>query len=64
RICLNRHNGFVNSIFMDWSARRVGLKELWVLKWHREYPTNGPWTIAGGVLPSDWPQWMRSFKDY
>jgi len=24
----------------------------------------GPWTKAGGVLPSDWPVWMRNFKDY
>ena len=41
---LNRHNGFVNSIFLDWSARKVGLKELWTLKWHRSYGTDGPWT--------------------
>ena len=62
--CLNRHNGFVNSLFLDWSARKIGLKELWVLKWHRSYDTDGPWTRAGRVKPSDWPQWMRSFKDH
>ena len=49
---------------MDWSVRKVGLKELWTLKWHHEYDTAGPWTKAGGVQPEDWPQWMRSFKDY
>ena len=64
RVCLNRHNGFVNSVFLDWSARKVGLKELWVLKWHRSYNTAGPWTQAGGALPSDWPTWLKSFKDY
>jgi prepilin-type N-terminal cleavage/methylation domain-containing protein/prepilin-type processing-associated H-X9-DG protein len=62
--CINRHIGYVNVLFMDWSSRKVGLKELWTLKWHREYNTAGSWTIAGGVAPTDWPQWMRNFKDY
>jgi len=62
--CINRHDGFVNGLFMDWSVRKVGLKELWTLKWHREFNMAGLWTVAGGVQPSDWPQWMRRFKDY
>jgi prepilin-type N-terminal cleavage/methylation domain-containing protein len=62
--CINRHIGHVNVLFMDWSSRKVGLKELWTLKWHREYDTSGSWTLAGGVVPTDWPQWMRNFKDY
>jgi hypothetical protein len=49
---------------MDWSVRKVGLKELWTLKWHGQYDTDGPWTKRGGVKPEDWPQWMRRFKDY
>jgi hypothetical protein len=51
-------------LFMDWSIRNTGLKELWTLKWHRANVTNGPWTNAGGVLPGDWPQWLRRYKDY
>ena len=62
--CINRHDGYVNGLFFDWSVRKVGLKELWTLKWHRQYNTRGPWTKAGGVRPEDWPQWMRRFKDY
>jgi len=62
--CINRHNGGTNSLFLDWSVRKVGLKELWALKWHKEYNTAGPWTTRGGVKPEDWPQWMRKFKDY
>ena len=62
--CINRHNEHVNSLFLDWSVRKVGLKELWALKWHRDWDTAGPWTKAGGVLPEDWPHWMRGFKDY
>ena len=64
RFSLNRHNGFVNGLFLDFSTRKIGLKELWTLKWHREFDTRGPWTTAGGCLPSDWPEWMRRFKDY
>jgi len=61
---IDRHDGGINILFMDWSVRKVGLKELWTLKWHRKYNTAGPWTKAGGVQPEDWPQWMRNFKDY
>jgi len=61
---IDRHNGGINSLFLDFSVRKVGLKELWTLKWDKEFDTAGPWTRAGGVLPEDWPQWMRSFKDY
>jgi prepilin-type N-terminal cleavage/methylation domain-containing protein/prepilin-type processing-associated H-X9-DG protein len=63
-VCFDRHNGYVNYLFMDWSVRKIGLKELWKLKWNREFDTAGPWTKAGGVQPSDWPEWMRRFKDY
>jgi prepilin-type N-terminal cleavage/methylation domain-containing protein/prepilin-type processing-associated H-X9-DG protein len=62
--CINRHQESINMLFMDWSVRRVGLKELWMLKWHRQFNTNGPWTRAGGVQTDDWPEWMRTFKDY
>lgn len=62
--CINRHNGFVSLLFMDWTTRRVGLKELWTLKWHRAFNTRGFWTKAGGVQPSDWPEWLRRFRDY
>jgi prepilin-type N-terminal cleavage/methylation domain-containing protein/prepilin-type processing-associated H-X9-DG protein len=62
--CIDRHDGAINTLFMDWSVRKVGLKEIWVLKWHGGFNTTGPWTKAGGVQAEDWPQWMRRFKDY
>lgn len=61
---IDRHNGFCNLTFMDWSVRPVGLKELWTLKWNRNYETNGPWTKAGGAMPEDWPVWLRLYKDF
>jgi len=54
-LCLNRHNGNTNSLFLDFSVRKVGLKELWRLKWHRNYDLNAP-------LPQ-WPDWMKRFRD-
>jgi type II secretory pathway pseudopilin PulG len=62
--CIDRHLACVNAVFLDWSVRRVGLKELWTLKWHQKFNTANKWTKAGGVQPEDWPEWMRSFKDY
>ncbi len=62
-VCINRHQGGINMVFMDGSVRKVGLKELWTLKWCRDITTS-PWTKAGGVELEDWPQWMRKFKDY
>ncbi|MEN6577891.1 MAG: type II secretion system protein [Phycisphaerales bacterium] len=61
---MNRHGGGINTLFLDWSVRKVGIKELWTLKWAKEYDPGGKWTKAGGVRPEDWPQWMRRFKDY
>ena len=62
--CINRHSAHVNGLFLDWSVRKVGLKELWTLKWYKDWDTANKWTPAGGVRPEDWPLWMRGFKDY
>ena len=62
--CMNRHDGGINVLFLDWSVRKVGLKELWTLRWNKPWNTAGPWTKAGGVTPEQWPDWMRRLKDY
>jgi len=61
RFCLNRHPGHtINAVFLDFNVRKVGLKELWELNWHRNWnPDNDP--------PPDWSTeapWMENFKDY
>jgi prepilin-type N-terminal cleavage/methylation domain-containing protein/prepilin-type processing-associated H-X9-DG protein len=62
--CLDRHNGGPNMLFMDTSVREVGLKELWILKWHKNFNTSDIWTKAGGAIASDWPDWMQKYKEY
>jgi len=55
--CIGRHGrAMTNCLFMDWSVRPVGLKELWKLKWHRKFDTN--------AAPPVWPGWMKGLKDY
>ena len=62
RFCTSRHYGAINGLFLDFSARKIGLKELWLLKWSRTYDVewarqNEPdWTIGTG--------WIMPLKDY
>ena len=54
--CIDRHDGFINGVFLDSSVRKIGLKELWKLKWHRNSNINAP--------TPEWPDWMKKFRDY
>jgi len=66
-LCFNRHGaGTINALFVDFSARSVGLKELWELKWHRKWF----WNLKG-VPDCDPPaqfrdpkHWMYKFRNY
>ena len=62
KFCIDRHGGAINSVFFDGAARRISLKKLWQLKWHRSFDNRkNPYAKAD----ADWPQWMSSFKvDY
>ena len=62
--CIDRHRRGSNAVFMDGSVRKVGLKELWTLRWHRNYDACGAWTKCGGIRADDWPEWMRGYRDY
>ena len=66
--CINRHDAAINGLFLDFSVCKIGLKELWTLRWMPHYDAqmlaHSPWTKAGGAQPEDWPEWMRNFKDY
>ena len=53
RYCVNRHEGYINAVFVDFTVRRVGLKELWTLKWNTQFDTEYWRTIK-------WPDWLAS----
>jgi len=51
-VCIDRHDArHINVLFMDWSVRKVDLRELWHLNWHRDWPRN--------VTDPHWPAWME-----
>jgi len=62
RCCINRHDGFVNVLYMDFHADKAGLKQLWELKWKKNWYTDQDGNID--MEPPTWPEWMRGFKDY
>jgi len=62
-VCLDRHNEHINMAFCDFTVRRVGLKELWTLTWHRLWEEE----IRDAGLPTTWDDpahWMYGMKDY
>jgi len=62
RFGVNRHSGKADYTFLDWSVRPVGLRAIWRLKWHRNFPTDNPWVAKGWVNP--WVgHWMENFPD-
>jgi prepilin-type N-terminal cleavage/methylation domain-containing protein len=62
-LCVNRHGGAQYVLFADWSVRKIALKQLWTLKWHKSFDTANAWTKQGGVQPTDWPRWMVALKE-
>jgi prepilin-type processing-associated H-X9-DG protein len=52
RACIDRHNGGVNCLMMDYAVRKIGLKQLWDLNWHRK------WLEYERRVPP-WPNWMK-----
>lgn len=56
--CIDRHSGGINAVFVDMTARPVGLKQLWKLKWHKNYD------FMGAAPANGWPEWMDKYPDY
>jgi len=57
RVCTDRHFGAINAVFMDWSVRKVRLKEIWTLKWNRRFD------VMYGPAQGEWPEWMTPYPD-
>jgi prepilin-type N-terminal cleavage/methylation domain-containing protein len=54
-IVTNRHNGYMDFVFMDSAVRPVGIKGLWKLKWNQLTNLN--------TFTPVWPDWMKKFPD-
>jgi len=55
-LSIDRHSGGINSAFVDMDVRFVGVKELWYLKWHKDWIKTEP--------PNAWPTWTDRLKSY
>ena len=55
QLCHMRHSKMTNIVFMDGSSRRVDIKDLWGLKWHKKFNSSNPYTQPN----APWPSWMR-----
>jgi len=58
RFCINRHQQAINGIFLDYSGRKIWLKELWRVKWAKNFDVTAP--------PPNWQTeaaWMKDFKE-
>lgn len=64
QFCIDRHGGAVNALFLDFSVRSVGLKELWTFKWHRSFDVCNDQTMCKKGTQVTWPDWLKKFKDY
>ncbi|MFC1766247.1 type II secretion system protein [Planctomycetota bacterium] len=56
RYCIDRHDGRINAVFVDFTVRPVRLKELWRLKWNQEFDTSAYQKIT-------WPQWIAGMPE-
>jgi len=68
RFCMNRHNGRVGVVFLDFSARLVGLKELWELFFDKEWFRSSDRNLTPNYAPpAEWDDpthWMYGMKGY
>lgn len=59
RFVFSRHRGGTHSVFMDMSVRRVSVKGLWGLKWHRTFDLSND---ANRNPNYPWPAWIEELQ--
>ncbi len=55
--CLVRHDGAINGVFLDGSAKRIELQCLWYLKWNRLSETEDAPTYE------EFPNWLKQLPE-
>jgi hypothetical protein len=61
---LDRHQLSINLLFLDYSVRKVGLKQLWTLRWNRESGWGNLNVVPDWGKVEEWPTWMRNARNY
>jgi prepilin-type N-terminal cleavage/methylation domain-containing protein len=51
--CLDRHDGFINMLFMDYSVRKIKIPQLWDFPWHRGFD------FEDAPTAHNFPIWIR-----
>jgi prepilin-type N-terminal cleavage/methylation domain-containing protein/prepilin-type processing-associated H-X9-DG protein len=57
-MCIDRHSGGINAVFVDMHVEHVGLKRLWNLKWHKNFKKSLVPPNSGG-----WPSWTNKYSN-
>jgi len=55
RVCINRHEGGINVLYLDMSVRKTTLKGLWDIDWSKYWREND-------VPEPDWPDWIEAIN--
>jgi prepilin-type N-terminal cleavage/methylation domain-containing protein len=59
RVCIKRHAPYhVNCLMFDFSVKRVTIKEVWTLHWHKYWAEE----LKQFGFPA-WPEWMKDVPD-
>jgi len=56
RHCIDRHQGSINGLFVDFTVRPIRLKQLWRLQWHQKFDINYYSQVV-------WPEWMANLPE-
>jgi len=55
RVCINRHEGGINLLFLDMTVRKTTIKGLWDLDWSKYWRDND-------MDKPDWPEWIEAIN--
>lgn len=60
-VCMPRHQKRTQAVFLDGSARKIGLKSLWELRWHKNWRYGE--TTVGKNPNYRWPEWIKGLPE-
>ena len=64
RAVIDRHMEHVNISFLDFHSKKIGLKELWEIWWHKDWNPNNDPPPDFCTPTADYDGWMCHMKDY